>query len=274
LAEQAKILVAEAVENNLDLQPSWNRWHTCGQCEQQYHGVVKCALGWACWKTYVGRPEMDVPRQCAMTDLGNGLSAAEHYEDALSAYEARLSTLKRLGASETHILAAQSNLAFTYTNLGRHEEALLMRRDVYSGRLKLNGEEHGKTVLAAYNYAASLVSLGRFEQAKSLLRKTMPVARRTLGEGHILTHKLRCSYAAALYKDDSATPDDLREAVNALEDVERIERRALGGAHPVTRLIEQRLRAARAALRAREETAARDVSSLREAVAAMTPGDA
>ena len=26
-------------------------------CEQEYHGVVACALGWACWKTYVGRPE-------------------------------------------------------------------------------------------------------------------------------------------------------------------------------------------------------------------------
>ena len=26
-------------------------------CEQEYHGVVRCALGWACWKTYLGRSE-------------------------------------------------------------------------------------------------------------------------------------------------------------------------------------------------------------------------
>ena len=149
-----------------------------------------------------------------------------------------------------------------------------MLRDVYSGRLKLFGEEDRDTLAAAHNYASTLLALRRFEEAKSLLRKTMPVARRTLGEGHILTLKLRCSYAAALYKDDSATPDDLREAVNAIEDVERIERRALGGAHPVTRLIEQRLRAARAALRAREETASCDVSSLRDAMGALTPRDA
>ena len=59
LAEQAKILVAEAEENNLDDAQRWSRWHSCGLCEQDYHGVVRCALGWACWKTYVGRPDMD-----------------------------------------------------------------------------------------------------------------------------------------------------------------------------------------------------------------------
>ena len=37
----------------------WTRWFTCSLCEQDYHGVVRCALGWACWKTYVGRPETD-----------------------------------------------------------------------------------------------------------------------------------------------------------------------------------------------------------------------
>jgi hypothetical protein len=35
----------------------WARWYSCSLCEQRYHGVVCCALGWACWKTYVGRPE-------------------------------------------------------------------------------------------------------------------------------------------------------------------------------------------------------------------------
>ena len=30
------------------LDERWNRWHTCGLCKQDYHGVVACALGWAC----------------------------------------------------------------------------------------------------------------------------------------------------------------------------------------------------------------------------------
>ena len=40
--------------------------------EQKYHGDVNCALGWACWKTYLGRPETDWTRSAAMTQLGNG----------------------------------------------------------------------------------------------------------------------------------------------------------------------------------------------------------
>ena len=51
---------------------------------------------------------------------------------------------------------------------------------------------------------------------------------------------------------DGATLDDLREAVTTLEDAERIGRRVLGGANPITTGIEGNLRDARAALRARE----------------------
>ena len=63
---------------------------------------------------------------------------------------------------------------------------------------------------------------------------------------------MRWIYVMALYKDDSATLDDLREAVTTLEDAERIARRVFGGAHPITEGIEYELRDARAVLRARE----------------------
>jgi len=55
-----------------------------------------------------------------------------------------------------------------------------------------------------------------------------------------------------LYNDTGATLDDLREAVTTFEDAGRIARRVLGGAHPLTLVIEENLRNARAALRARE----------------------
>jgi hypothetical protein len=255
LAEQAKILYAEAEENNLDLKVKderFERWHTCSLCEQKYHGVVRCALGWACWKTYLGRPEGKVTRGMAMTELGNGLSAAKHHTDALSVREADLATRLRIDNSASNILVAQGNLALTYRRLGRNEEALRMRRDVYSGRLRLNGEEHQETLKAANNYASSLIRLERFVEAKSLLLKVMPVARRVLGESDEFTLKMRWIYGQALYKDASSTLDDLREAVSTLEDTERIARRVLGGAHPNTTGIEQSLRKARAALRARE----------------------
>ena len=64
--------------------------------------------------------------------------------------------------------------------------------------------------------------------------------------------KMRWTYGTALYNDTGATLDDLREAVTTFEDAGRIARRVLGGAHPLTRVIEENLRNARAALRARE----------------------
>ena len=59
-------------------------------------------------------------------------------------------------------------------------------------------------------------------------------------------------YAKTLYDDPDATLSDLREAVLTLEDVARISRRVMSGAHPITKGTEDELRAARAVLRARE----------------------
>jgi len=243
---------AAQVEVERDTDTGWARWSTCRQCEQDYHGVVRCALGWACWKTYVGRPEDDLSRQSAMSVLGNGLSASKQPEDALAVEEAKLSLLRRVGAPEGHILCVQGNLAITYKKFGRNEEALRLRQEVYSGRLKLNGAENERTFIAANNYADSLRGLLHFEEAKALLRRTVPTVRRVRGEGHKLTLNLRWLYARALYDDPSATLDDLREAVTTLEDTERTARRVLGGAHPTTKGIEAEIRLSRAALCARE----------------------
>ena len=173
--------------------------------------------------------------------------------DASSAQEAELAMLRRVGAPEENILIVQSNLANSYEKLGRREEALRKRRDVYSGRSKLNGEEHAKTLLAANNYASSLQGLSRFEEAKTLLRRTLPAAQRVLDESHGITLRMRMNYARALYKDDGATLDDLREAVTTLEETASIARRVLGSTHPVTVSVEQCLRDSRAALRTHEE---------------------
>ena len=63
---------------------------------------------------------------------------------------------------------------------------------------------------------------------------------------------MRVVYGMVLYQDPAATPDDLREAVTTLEDTERIARRVLGGAHPLTTIIEGDVRLMRLTLRARE----------------------
>ena len=193
-------------------------------------------------ETYVGRPEADWTRRSAMRQVANGLSAAGHHEDALTVEEAQLSMLRRIGASEYNILGVQNNLAASYAQLGRHDEASRIQGDVYHVHVKLNGEENERTLRAANNYATALIALQSLEEARSLMRKTIPVARRVLGEGHGLTLKMRWCYGRALYHDDRATLDDLREAVTTLEETERTARRVFGGAHPLTMEIEKVMR--------------------------------
>ena len=97
----------------------------------------------------------------------------------------------------------------------------------------------------------SLVRLKRFAEAKALLRKKIPVARRVCGESHDLALRIGWTCAYALCRDPSATLDDLREAVTALEELERTARRVLGDVHPITEGMEDELQDAQDALYAR-----------------------
>ena len=137
--------------------------------------------------------------------------------------------------------------------------------------MKLNGEEHWETFLAANNLAVTLLRMKRYKEAKSVLRKTIPVARRVLGESTDLVLALRWNYAQTLYKDNDATLDDLREAVETLEDTGRIARRVLGGAHPLTAQVELGLRVSRKGLAIGEASVGNsdDVSAVRAALEAM-----
>ncbi len=254
LMEQAKILMDEAEQNNLReaFREAGKRWYVCSLCEQRYHGVVACALGWASWKMFLGRPKEDGVRCSAMEQLANGLVEAEQYEDALSVQEATLAMKLRLDYPEEDILIVQGNLAGIYAELGHLEKALRLKQDVYSGRLKLHGEEHDKTLLAAYNYANSLLDLKRFEEGKALLRRMLPVARGVLGDSNRTTLMTRWNYAKALVNDPGATLDDIREAVTSLEELAPYARRVFGSAHPIATGIEHSLERSREALRARE----------------------
>ena len=164
--------------------------------------------------------------------------------------------LRRLGGSEDEMLNAQSNLAITYARLGRSQESLGMLRAVYSGRLKLFGEDNEHTLSAANNYAHCLTQLLHFEEAKALYRKMIPVMRRSLGDSDELTLGMRSSYAEALSEDPTATLDDLREAVNTLEDMVPTARRVFGPSHPTTAKIERALRLSRSTLRTAQNSEA------------------
>ena len=253
LARQAKELVEEGEENNLDpkvIDARWRQWDTCTLCGKQHHGVVRCALGWACWKTYVGRPMGDEVVHLAMGALGNGLYEVGHDEDALSVREADVSLKFRLGVSEERILATQSNIAQTYMQLGKLNDACRLMHYVYSGYLKAHGEEDRRTLLAASNYAASLTVVERLEEANSVIRNVMPVAQRVLGNDDEVTLKMRMNHANWLVEDPNATIKNLNEAIDTLEEIEPTVRRVFGIAHPFMADVERSLEYSRATLRA------------------------
>ena len=118
--------------------------------------------------------------------------------------------------------------------------------------MKLYGEESFETLREANNYAALLKELKQFTLATSVLRKSIRVARRVLGENHSLTLTSRSLIAQTIFHNPGATLDDIREAINTLEEMEPISRRALGIAHPIAVNIQGELQQARALLRARK----------------------
>ena len=192
-------------------------------------------------------------RVSAIRLLGNALFDAGDHEDALLARQAELSLMKRVGAPGDHMLAAQTRVGYSYNALGRNEEALPLQRDVYSGRLKLYGENHQETIWSAGYLANSLYRTRRFDEGKALLRKVIPVARRVLGKGNIDVVRLRWSYGCFLYRAPDATLDDIREAVATMEETYGTVRRVFGAEHSYTREMDPKdIRFAQAELRARE----------------------
>ena len=244
LARQAEIFVAEAEENNLGDNArivKWKRWSTCGLCEQNYHGVVRCALGWACWETYLGQPEGDWTRCMAMMELGLGLKHAGHYEDALPVQEAELSLRRRLGSSERTLLSVQHNLANTYLSIGRLEESLRINQEIYAKKVELMVPYSWK-LLTVVCIASTLSKMRRYAEVLSFAPEQIAECQRALGTEHENTLFLRNVYALALFRAKDASCDDWERAKAILVDVVQRMRRVLGALHPRTRKAEDGLK--------------------------------
>jgi len=172
-----------------------------------------------------------------MTILGNGLSEAEHYDDAVAVYEAELATEERLGGKEEgETLITRGNLAICYYNLGQLDEALSMQREVYAGRQSMSEYflRLGNQGIAVCNLTEYLVAAREFEEAQSLAREELPAIIDRHGPDGSLTLEVRAWYARALFRADGASEDDVAEALTILEDVLRRSKRVLGDSHPDT----------------------------------------
>ena len=243
LTEQAKLLNDEAEENNKVVQ--WHRWDKCGLCEQRYHGVVHCALGWAAWKTYLGRPEGDQLRVLAMGSLGIGLRSGGRFQEATDVLETALSLIHReIPSDDSTRLVVLNTLASLYTQLGRHEESLAFRRQCYEETKSIQGPCSENTLINASNLGMTLHKQAKFAEAREVVRQPLADARRTFGDDHYVTLILCETTADAIA--GLGGEESLRETIAMYEDLVPRSRRVLGSSHPKTQQRERCLREFRA----------------------------
>ena len=226
LAEQAKILVAEGEENNLDDKPfneRWARWHTCSLCEQRVPRRRELRARVGVLEDVRGAAGDGLASEKCNESAWERFIRCNHYEDALPVQEAELSMLRRLGASANNMLAVQGNLAGTYECLDGIKTPCGLSETSYSGCVKLLGEEHAQNSLSSQQLRVVPFSLKRFEEAKvTAAQINTRGAARSWGVSSNHAHdedELRASASGGV---DGATLDDLREAVTMFEETERI----------------------------------------------------
>jgi hypothetical protein len=184
----------------------------------------------------------------AMTQLGNGLTALDHHDDALSVREVELATMRRLGTPEEVTIMTKANIAFSYEKLGRYEETLALRREVYAQAVAFK-HPTDQIIIYANNLAVSLKRAERYEEAKCFLRERIAEGfDRTLGANHISVIKLRWNYAGAFCDDDKASRDDVVKAVATFEELFSTTQRLLGKFHPTTKSAKAYLESGRSKL--------------------------
>jgi len=235
LARQAEVSVAGAVDDN-DIAGRFEAWYTCRLCETHFYGLMCGALGWACWKTYLSRPDgPDRLRFFAISQLGNGLGLTDKELEAIDINHSCLRMIERSEESETKdklICLTYSNLSNCYRALGRLGESLVIDRKVYELEISRWGGEHESARTSAMNYARTLGACGDFAGSAEFIRGCLPLVTKGLAPDHADVIHIRLHLANGLWLNRTASEDDVREAVTILEDLHPKASRVLGEAHP------------------------------------------
>ena len=262
LVRQAQIVCDDEMSNE-DRGTKWSRWDACQVCGQRFNGTVACALGWACWRTYLSRPLTDELRRVALCALGVGLQKTHQYESAVAVYQLSLAEhrrscgQRRMSRNEREgQFGMQNNIAILYGFTGRQEEALKLHIAVLEGRKTLFGPEDKNTIHCALNVANCLLNLGakgdigangdrpRITQAREMLRTLLPLAKRNLDPSDECFHTAEPMYAQSILYDPSVSRKDKLEAKVRLGKCLETLRRVLGSSHTSTREMELCLRTA------------------------------
>ena len=254
LVRQAQSAMDDELSNE-DMNSKFSRWYDCRLCHQRFQGLVLVALGWACWKTHAGpwestsRQEFSL-KHAALNQLAASLSNVDRDAEALSLFEELLVVVRRafdLGLCHKGVVVdCQTNIAGCLNELDRTEEALAMRKNVYSQMASLLGAKHPNILADANNLAQSLVnSPDHVAEGLKFLREQKPIAESALGPADDTTLKLRWKLGRALmFSQDEVTSADCETFVEAeavlVETVARA-RQVLGERYPLTMRIDAEL---------------------------------
>ncbi|WP_331723212.1 TIR-like protein FxsC (plasmid) [Streptomyces sp. NBC_00111] len=107
--------------------------------------------------------------------------------------------VRLLGERDPGTLVARANLAASYHQTGRVEEAMTMRERVLSDSEEVLGERDPDTLNARANLAASYNRAGRVEEATAMRERVLADSEELFGERHPDTLYARASLAASYY---------------------------------------------------------------------------
>ena len=164
-------------------------------------------------------------------DLAAFLNTAGYYTVfALGMREEVLRLMReKLGADHPDTLSAMGNLANSYSDTGRLEEALGMREEVLRLMRENLGADHPDTLKAMTGLAVSYSETGRLEEALGMQEEILRLSREKLGADHPDT--LSAMQSLAIFYSDTGR---LEEALGMREEVLRLRREKLGADHPDT----------------------------------------
>jgi hypothetical protein len=91
---------------------------------------------------------------------------------------------RTLGEEHPDTLGSMHNLASSYGEAGRRQEALQLTETVVAARKRTLGEEHPDTLSSMNNLAISYGQAGRRLEALQLTETVVAARKRTLGEEH------------------------------------------------------------------------------------------
>ena len=164
------------------------------------------------------------PRWAAPTSLSDSTAKPFHCRK-----RSVITVLKTLGLEQTDTLAAMNNLALSYQEAGRNDEAIKLREEVLTLDRKVLGPEHPDTLSAMHNLAIAYFDSGRKDEALKLREEVLTLRRNVNGPEHPDTLKAMATLALSYF--DAGRKD---EALKLREEVLTLDRKVLGPEHPDT----------------------------------------